>query len=339
MRLNKTFFLATFTLLIVSVIYIFDYRVVRNREKEKQILAYDPSQITHIEIIKPEIKIELQKNETGWWLKQSSPGSGLKPLQDHADSNNIEDLLADLAKEKQILVVKKSEETLAGSDLQEFGLDKPAIIFSFKSNLGSIKKISVGALKNYEGNSYIQIDSENRIIMAGSRWFSESERELIHYREKKLYRHALAKIKKIKIRSLQDSFDLKQADGKWISPKNASDIDRYKIFDIDQNKVREFLKKMAETSILQYIFEGKPSAALIKEKGLDRKSVYVELLTEDTSWTASFNLYAKDRALYVLTSEPAFLVKVDITAWEYFGNLKLDKFKIEEKNENDKQKY
>lgn len=313
MKINKTFLFAIFTVLVILAVYIFDYKTEEKQDKTKHalILNNDPDQISYVHIIKPDIKIALQKSETGWAL--------LEPIQDSADNDNIEQLLKDLAKEMQITVVKESQTDLTETDLQEFGLDKPSIVFNFKYNSGHTKRISVGSVKNFEGNSYIRIDSENKIVIAGPKWFAQSENEIIYYREKKLYRHSLAKIIKIKVKSLRDNFELKQIDGKWLSSEQG--------FELDQNKIREILKKLSDTGVVQYVFEGEPSVALLKEKGLDKDTVDLELATENSSWLVSLKVNTEDKALYALTERPTFLVKIDIPAWETFGNLNLDQLR------------
>lgn len=313
MKLSKTFFFAIFTVLVILAVYIFDYRAEVNQEKIKQalILNNDPDQITYVQIIKPEAKIALQKTEFGWDL--------LEPIQDSGDRDNIEELLKDLAKETQISIVKESATDLTDAELREFGLDKPSIVFNFKNNSGHTKKISVGSVKNFEGNSYIRIDSENKIIIAGPQWYAQSENDTIHYREKKLYRHSLAKVIKIKVKSLRDKFELQQIDGKWFGFEKG--------LELDQNKIREILKKLSQTSIVQYVFEGEPSVALLKEKGLDKNTVDLELITENSSWSVSMKVNSEDKALYALTERPTFLVKIDIPAWETFGNLNLDELR------------
>ncbi len=322
MRINKTMLFALVSGLIITGIYIFDYKAAEKNLADQQalILNQDLAQINYLQIIKPDLKISLQKNETGWRL--------LEPLQDAADSNNIEDLLGKLVKERQISVVMQSENVFSNEDLQEFGLDKPALEINFKNNIknntGATKKVSVGSVKNYEGYSYLRIDSENKIILANPVWHEASKNELIYYREKKLYRSSLANIVKMKVRSVRDEFELKLIDGKWLhSSTTGSNTGSNTGMVLDQNKVREVLKKISGINILQYVFEGKPSAALVKKKGLHEKQVYLNLYTKNTRWSATLSLNTEDKALYALTESPSFIVKIDIPAWETIGNLKL----------------
>lgn len=313
MKFKKTFIFVFSTILVILGIYNFDYKTQINNERAEQVLILDyiPSQVKYIQIIKPDLKIALQKNQTGWLLQE--------PFQDLADNIKIEELLKTLTTEKQISVIKKAESEFKVEDLKEFGLDHPIIIFNLKNEMGHSKKISVGSIKNFEGNSYLRINSENRIILASPIWHSKSQDDIINYREKKLYRGDLAKILKLKIKSLKDEFELIHIGDKW-QEANAA-------LSLDQDKVRDLLKKISEVTINQYIFEGEPSTSFIKEKGVDSSSINLEIHTESSKWSAGLSYNSQDKALYALTERPTYLVKLDVLSWESLGNLNLDELR------------
>lgn len=313
MRKNKTLIFAAVTVSVIAGIYIFDYRAGEIKEKLGQafVLDGDPEQINYVQIIKPDLKIALQKSLTGWAL--------IEPIQDSGNNDFVEQLLEGLAKSRQISIVRETAQPLSEADLRPFGLAKPAAVFNFKNNLGQSKTVAVGSLKNFEGNSYIRIDSENRVLLAAPIWFIKAQNTLIHYREVKLYRGNLAAITKLRVRSLRDDFELALTDGKWYEAKRN--------YGLDQNKVRELLKKLSVTNIVEYVFEGEPSSALVKEKGLDKNAVTLDLETDNSTWSVTFNISQSDKALFALTERPTFLAKVDPTAWESFGNLTLDQLR------------
>ncbi|MEQ1723978.1 MAG: DUF4340 domain-containing protein [Pseudobdellovibrio sp.] len=310
MKLNKTYAFAAITLLIVAAVYLLDFKAEQKKENVKQslILNQNLDQITYMQIVKPDLKVGLQKSEFGWSL--------LEPIQDVADNENVEELLKTLSSEKQESVVKQSETPFTDIELREFGLDKPAVIFNLKDNLGHTKKVSVGSVKNFEGNSFIRVDEENKIVITSPVWIARAENELIYYREKKLYRHSIANINKLKIKSIRDEFTLKKVNDKWTDSLHG--------YELDQNSVREILKKITETNIDEYTFEGEPSTKMVHEKGLDKAPVSLSLFSDDSSWSVEFNLKMEDKAVYALTERPTFLVKVEPAAWEAFGNLNLD---------------
>lgn len=313
MKINKTFLFAVFTIIVVVAVYELDYKAEEKKTSVEQGLVFNQitDGINYIQVDKGDFKVGVQKSGDIWNL--------IEPIQDAADSKNIEEIIEKLSSERKLSVAYQAQKDLTQDELKQFGLDKPIAEFNFKNSSGKSKKISVGSVRNYEGNSYIRIDSENRIILASSFWYLKSEKELIYYREKKLYRAPLGNIKKIKATSLRGDFELELVNGNWVNENNS--------IVLDQNKIRELLKKISDTEIVEYVFEGEPSTILLKEKGLDKTPVKIELYTENDYWSAALSLRPDERALYALTERPTFLVKIDIPSWETFGDLNLDELR------------
>lgn len=311
MKMPKALLFALLTFGVVLMIYYFDYKAEEKQLNNEQ--AYISNQaisgINYINVIKDDLKVGLQKNEDGKWYV-------IEPIQDAADDFKIEELLIQLGKQRQISIAKKSESDFSIDDLKEFGLDKPAIEFSFKNKSGLTKKISVGRVKNFEGYSFLRVDSENKILLADPIWFEKSNYGLIYYREKKLYRDNLANIVKVKVKSLREKFELQLKNDKWQLVNSEVSL--------DQNRVRDVLKKISETNIVQYVFEGEPSTKLISEKGLSNTDVNLELHTQSSFWSVNLSLRPDEKALYALTERPTYLVKIEIPAWETIGNLNID---------------
>ncbi len=311
MKMRTTAILGGATLALALGAYFFDYKIEEKQALQKdsdaQIITFTAEQINFIEIQKKNEKIVLQKNETGWML--------LEPIQDKADSNQVEELVKVLSGEKMIAVAKDSVQ-LTNIDLKEFGLDDPAVTYNFKNNAGNSKKIVVGTQKNFEGNSFVRLNSDQKVLVANSIWLSKAENNLLYYREKRLYRHSLGEINHITAKSLQDQFELKKIDSKWVAVGHEHEL--------DQNKVREMLKKISETSIQEYVFEGEPSNSMLKQKGLVKSPVQLKLETAEGAWSVEINQSEQDKALFAVTDRPTMLVRLDITEWEFFGNLSLD---------------
>ncbi len=312
MKFKRTLIFAFAFILFAAGVYFLDYRKDEKSEQDKeidlQILKFDREQINMLEISKKGEKIVLQKSDKGWSL--------LEPIQDRADNEQIEELIKSISDERMIAVAKESAQ-LSEADLAEYGLDQPLATYIIKNNLGLTKKISIGTQKNFEGNSFLRTDSDNKVYVAASAWFTKAENKLIYYREKKLYRQPLADVVGVKVDSLRDSFEINRDANVWTSPQLEHVL--------DQNKVRETLRKIAESPIQDYVFDGEPSSALIAEKGLEKKpSVRVEFKTGDTSWSVLININENDNAVYALTDRPTRLVKLDPALWEFLGDLTSD---------------
>lgn len=307
---NKTVMFGLLTAILITGIYIFDYQreQKKNAEANAAILSEPIEQISYIQLIKPEGKIGVQRSESGWTL--------LEPIQDRADNEAVEEFLQLLAGESRISVVKKSEVELTVEELAEFGLDRPILELHLKNNLGKTQKISVGANRNFEGNSYLRLGSSYEVLLASPAWHNFAQNELIYYREKKLYRSSLAQVNRVKVRSLSDDFEIFFREGKW---QTASDL-----IELDQNKVREVLKKISENKIIKYVYEGEPSSRFVNEKGLSPAPVSVSFFTDESHWQVHVNLSATDKLLYALTERPTYLVQLEAPEWELFGNLSLD---------------
>lgn len=312
MKFKKTYLFAVLVFGLLAVVYFLDYRRdekgEQQHESEMQVIKFDREQINMLEIIKKDEKILLQKSEKGWSL--------VEPIQDKGDDDQIEKLIGSIADEKMLAIAKETEH-ITDSDLAEYGLDQPLAVYVIKNNLGQSKKITIGTQKNFEGNSYLRIDSENRVYVATSVWFTKAENRLIYYREKRLYRSQLADINRVKIVSLNDNFELKRNANIWSSVQTENIL--------DQNKVREIIRKISETLVQDYVFDGEPSNALIEEKKLNRKPIVrVEFGTSEGDWAVDININETENAVYALTDRPTRLVKLDPTSWEFFGNLNLD---------------
>lgn len=293
-------------------VYYFDYLKTKNEEQQKiaesKIINFNCDQINFIEILHKDENILLQKNVDGWSLHE--------PVQDSADNEQVENTLKTLCDEKY-LAVAKEEESSGALSLQEYGLDDPQAIVTLKNNQQSSKKIAVGSQKNFEGNAFIRIDSENRVLVAAPTWFSKTNEKPIFFREKRLYRGQLPNIDNVKITSLSGSFEIDKKDGKWFAPK-------FPDYVLDQDKVRNLLKKISEVTVQEYLAEAEPSLKVLKEKGLITSAVKIELDTAKEKWSADINLDPKDKSLNALTNRPTKLMRLEISSWEFLGNVSLD---------------
>ena len=311
MKINKTAVFAVLTVSLTAFVYFYEYKdsLERERAEQSEILQFDITQISYFQIIKPELKIAFQKNDKGWQL--------IEPIFEDADSQKVEELLTVLSTEAPEATVKTTDTSFSEPELSEYGLDKPAITFVFKNNAGLTRKISVGSVRNNENQSYLQVDSGNRIILGGTTWSTRAQDNLIYYRDKRLFRESMAGVKRIQIKSLNENIEIKRtSDNKWIAGQTS--------YELDQVQVRDILRKISDAQIEEYAFEGEPSQSLLKEKGLDNPAVTIELFTDSTSWLAKLSTNSKDRKLYLLSDRPTYLAQVSPLVWETVAGLTND---------------
>lgn len=306
MKFYKTIILALLAVAFSGGVYYFTVVQAENKkDAQTHIIHLQKEQINYIEMQNKNTKYVFEKTDKGWNIEE--------PITDIADDQRLEDVLNQLTNEKQIAVAKEGP----GINWTEFGLDTPESFMVIKNNLGHSQKIFLSATKNFEGNHYARIDNHEKILVVSPSWYNFTTEKLTYYREKSLYRGQIAGIKKVTIKSLSDNFSLVSGEKGWYSPV-------FEHYALDQSKVRSMIKSIAENTIQEYISEGDPSDMERKEKGLAKDYVEVVFETDTNRWSVAVNLSETDKALYALTEKPTYLVKLDLSQWELFGNLNLD---------------
>ena len=316
MKFKTTLLFAVATLILGLSVYFFDIKkeaVKAEANKiNSKIIKFDKNQINFIEIQKNSEKYVLQKNQEGWSI--------LEPIQDSADNDQVENLVDQLVVENYSAIAKETSKEIkdtANLKLGEFGLDKPYASFNFKNNLGQSEKISIGSQKNFEGQSFLRIDSDHQVLVAAPVWLAKADQPLMTYREKRLYRSPLGSVFGVTVVSLQDKFELKRVDNKWLSPQHPD-------YELDQNKVREAVKQIAETPIQDYIVDGEPPQSMLAGKKLVAAPVTIRFQTPSSNWSVAINQSEKENAIFALTNQPTNLLKIESSRWEFLGNLSLD---------------
>ena len=323
MKFKTTLLFAAATTILGLAVYFFDIKKeafeAEASKINSKIIKFDKNQINFIEIQKNSEKYVLQKNQDGWSL--------LEPIQDSADNDQVENLIDQLVAENYSAIAKETSKEVKDTSnvnlnlkLSEFGLDKPYASFNFKNNLGQSEKISIGSQKNFEGQSFLRIDSDPQVLVAAPVWLSKADQPLMTYREKRLYRSALGNVFGVIVVSLQDKFELKRVDNKWLSPQHPE-------YELDQNKVREAVKQIAETQIQDYIVDGEPPKSMLTGKKLVSAPVTILFQTESSNWSVAINQSEKENAIFALTNQPTNLLKIESSRWEFLGNLNLDRLR------------
>lgn len=305
MKFYKTAILGLLAATFTGAAYWIFVHEEQKKDINTQIVYLQKDQINYLEVQNKNTKYVFQKTDVGWKIEE--------PITDIADDQRLEEVLNQLTNERQLAVAKQGN----AINWAEFGLDKPEALIILKNNLGQSQKIFISETKNFEGNNYARIDNHEKILVVNPVWFNFTNEKLTYYREKSLYRGQIAAVKKISIKSLSDKFSLVLGDKGWYSPI-------FEHYILDQSKVRSMIKNIAENTIQEYISEGDPSDMERAEKGLAKDYVEVVFETENSRWSVAVNQHEKDKVVYALTEKPTYLVKLDLSQWELFGNLNLD---------------
>jgi len=309
MKFIKTFILFILALTFSGAVYyvtvVKERRQIEESENKRKIVYLTKEQINYFEIQKNDQRFVFQKDVSSWKIQE--------PISDLADNNRVQEVLTQFTEDKMVSIAKE------GSDInwEEFGLDKSQLQIILKNNIGESQKILISSTKNFEGHHYARVDNDHKILIVNSLWYNLLNEKLVFFREKQLYRGLTKNIVKINIKSLSDKFTLVKSDKGWQAVGHEG-------MALDQSKVNQIISGVALSTIQDYIFEGEPSETEKKEKGFFKDFTLVEFETANEKWSVVVNLSDKDKTLYALTEKPTYLVRLDLSKWEFFGNLNLD---------------
>lgn len=200
------------------------------------------------------------------------------PIQDLADGQVVHDLLEALVEEKALLVVA---DAAAGKPIDKkiFGLEPPIGSLSLSWADGGNRKFLIGG-KNFEGNHYLQIEGQERILLANSQWSARLENKLSDLRNRKAFRGDVANISGIRISVGRELLQVEKKDGVWMAPSQPG-------WKLDQNQVREILQTLANSDALDFVWESKtsaekemPPADIQKRFGINRPGASVILSSD-----------------------------------------------------------
>jgi hypothetical protein len=294
---KKTNLFAIFVAVLVAATYYFEFYKSQKDEAQKSeeslVVAYPLEQIHQLTVENAKGKVLLKRDADGWTM--------LEPLKDWADNQFVEDYIGGL-------VAERSTETAAEGDKIDwsvYGLDKNPGKITFTNQQGSSILIQVSPKKNFEGNSFLRRNEENKVMVATSQWVLRSQSAVMDFRDKRLFRGKIGSVEEISVKSGKDDFKLIQKDNKWQSEK-------YPDLKLDQNKVREILTSLNEIQAVEFL----PSLPAAEQKAK------LTLKLKDKTWSADLK-QGKDKMAYAQVSDPAFSLKLQTGQPDKFFDMTL----------------
>jgi hypothetical protein len=289
--MKKTTWFAVFVVVLLGATYYFEFYQAGKDElrigEDAKIVSFPPDQIHKIEIENKLGKVLLKRDAGGWQLEE--------PVKDWADNQFVEDFVNGLVSEKTIDIIDRGGEALNWS---LYGLDretgKDIARVTFTNQQESFILIEVSAKKNFEGNSFLHRGSENKVLVGTSQWVLRSQKSLLDFRDKRLFRGKIGSVEGMTIKSQKGEFQLVNKDNRWISEKNPE-------IKLDQNKVREILTSLNEVHASDFLKKA-PTHAVEKAK--------VSLKLKDKIWSVDIR-QAADKSVVGVTSDPAFVLKLE----------------------------
>lgn len=294
--------------LLIGGYALYDYQQAHKEPDEKVglLASSDPEQVTRFSIISGEHQIEVMKVGDQWKM--------LKPVEDRANQVASTDFLRGVTTERFLDLVKEGEDI----DWSAFGLDKPKGVITLISS-GENETFFVGTAKNFEGNAYIRRNTEKKVYVANSTWFAKVDKKVSDFRDQRLMRMSNAKIETLTFEKGKERFELTRKDSLWM------DMSRMKIR-LDQNKVREVLGMLNLTEALDFISENPVSATELKTWDLAAPALKLTAKGSEGSWVGQFSS-GKDKIYRVLTSDPAFVLKLSPVDAQKFLLMDFDSFR------------
>lgn len=299
---------------LVAGYAVYDFEQERRseelKEEESRLVYLKSEQINYLEFDSKNGKMVLEKTVDGWNL--------VSPLKDSATNAKVEDFIQALTTEKSKEVVEASSEKPL--DLAAFGLDQPVGTIVIKDNLGDSRRISVGSVKNFQGDAYVRIDDRNEVSISSSTWFAKADKKVGDFRDLRLLRAPAAKIQSFKITKGAETFTVASKDGNWIYVENPQ-------IKLDQNRVRGFITALNNTEAIEVILDKDITKADLQGWNFVTPAwkVFVDL-GEGKFWQGSV-AQGNDKIHRAYVSDPAFVFKISPTEQSRFTEFDLDSFR------------
>jgi hypothetical protein len=238
---SKSLLKILFALVLLLGVFVAldEWRSRQNEKKEdasRSLFHLKVSDIRGVELLKGSGAVKLQKKEQGWSVENKFVGDG----------NAIETWLSDLLKEKFEKKVISGDQVYSDS---EFGFEKPLAQITLETSDPENKvRFDVGSRKNFEGRHYLRFKDKKDVYLVREDWAQHAGKSIFHFRDKRLTREDLSKVTGLRYTVGRTKYEFIQKDSRWTLTG--------KSWEIDQNKVREVLRKFSENEITEFLSEG-----------------------------------------------------------------------------------
>jgi hypothetical protein len=308
-RLNsRNLLILAFGVTSVVSYVAYDYFAEVKQDEKKQeasrIVPFSKEDFEEIKFLDPlKVGFKLFKKDGAWHVD--------RPIAEKAYEPFIDSFLTEIANEKTAGVAKEGAEI----DWKVFGLDPVKGYIEITAKGQSPLQIAVSDKKNFEGMSFIRINSEPKVFLAGSTWAQYIERDAKSFRDNRLMRTDISEVLSIKQIKPSAGWEIKLEASKWVSVQKPE-------WDLDQKKVRNILSKLNSIEAVDFVVNQKPTAEDFKnlKAGAKEVSLEVSLKSEDKTaklWKADF--YRGDSEFsFVHVSDPQLVLKISSADMDEF---------------------
>jgi len=230
-------------------------------QKEKSAKLFeglDKSKVRQVRLVKDGKLVALVARADG-----SAPWKIIEPLAADADASTVDGLVNGVADFKQ-----KSE--LGDADPAQYGLDKPAIVVSVKSEDGKESSIEIGETNPFDSSVYLRKAGGKTVRIADGWTKSAFEKQLLDLRDKRvLHLDDTAEVRRVEVAGTAPAYTLEKDGASWklLAPqKDAADT-------AVADRVATLLKSLRATGIASESADG----PALKQYGLAPAKITVQL--------------------------------------------------------------
>ena len=229
-----------------------------NDLRNKWAFEYDKHSVERVRLESGENEpVVCSKAEQLWWITQ--------PLSDRADTERIQDILNEL---KNLKIAKEDFVSDSKEDIINYGLDKPVFTISIGTT-DDVQTLRLG--HSLDEKIYAKLDGESSIFLVHDIILRDLDLELNDLRDKQLLRFdaiGTYGIEKIDMKSSGTNLVMeKTVQYDWM-------IKSPKLILADRDTVREFVEKIKDLQIQQYIDD---SGANFDKYGLEDSPIEVSV--------------------------------------------------------------
>ncbi len=314
---NKGLFILLAAVVLFGGYAIWDFRSERQDQDQKneqaKVLPFSKDHLDHIQWQTSVEKVELKRDQDGWKL--------IQPIQDSADQDSVQQLVDSLSKESSTAVAVEGDQI----QWKTFGLDPAVSVWNFKASNGQSRQVSIGGIKNFQGDSFLRFDDQKKVLIAGSVWHERSHKSALDFRDRRLFRPALAKIHGLRFSQDKKRITLEKKQDQWGVQGQGSIL-------LDQNRVRDLLSQLQTVKGLEIVSEMKIQAEAKSTYQLDHPEQVLEIIdAEGKISKISFARSGPKKDVFaVLTEQPSFLMKLSASDYEKFQKLDVDSLRDRE---------
>jgi Domain of unknown function (DUF4340) len=193
----------------------------------------------------------------------SAPWKIAEPVAAEADASTVDALVNGVADFKQ-----KSE--LGEADPKQYGLDKPGIVVSVKTEDGKESSLEIGETNPFDSSVYVRKAGEKTVRIADGWTKSPFEKQLLDLRDKRvLHLDEAAEVRRVEVSGTTPAYVLEKDGPSWkmaAPQKDAADT-------ATADRVATALKSLRATGIAAESAEG----AALKQYGLSPAKITVQL--------------------------------------------------------------